>query len=489
MKPDGVFLSNGPGDPAATGEYAVPEIKKLVASGKPVFGICLGHQMLALALGAKTHKMHQGHHGANHPVKDFTTGKVEIVSMNHGFAVDRDSLPKGVVETHVSLFDGSNCGIARRRPAGLLGAVSPRGLARPAGQPLSLQAFRRGNEKDHAARGLIRPRIDEFDAAAGEIVDVARGQSEAVRLCDRCNLGIGKAGTDAVRLETDKSMSAMIALQSPSMSSNRYTAAIIDRRSSQTGENEHAWFDTSFGSHSCCCRRAYEPRHAAGERYRNCRPRNAAQGNIGQDDHRSCLLRRRNPPPRLQRTGAAITEPRQDGIDSPVPGLIGAYRFGADQPGIAIADDRLAEAFHDGDGWIWLHLNLADRRCPKWLSRTLGIDQDVATDFSEPAPRQIVTAENGVLLGHLADFRRDFDVEPTEPAWLHFILGDRLLITGRSRAVQSAEQMRRVIGRGLIFPSPAEFLVDARHHFHRQARCRDAPTPRRNGNRRGSHSR
>jgi carbamoyl-phosphate synthase small subunit len=112
LKPDGVFLSNGPGDPAATGEYAVPEIAKLVQSGKPVFGICLGHQMLALALGAKTHKMRQGHHGANHPVKDFTTGKVEITSMNHGFIVDRATLPKGVVETHVSLFDGSNCGIA-----------------------------------------------------------------------------------------------------------------------------------------------------------------------------------------------------------------------------------------------------------------------------------------------------------------------------------------------------------------------------------------
>jgi carbamoyl-phosphate synthase small subunit len=112
MNPDGVFLSNGPGDPAATGEYAVPEIRKLVESGKPVFGICLGHQMLAIALGAKTEKMHQGHHGANHPVKDFTTGKVEITSMNHGFAVTRESLPKGVVETHVSLFDGSNAGIA-----------------------------------------------------------------------------------------------------------------------------------------------------------------------------------------------------------------------------------------------------------------------------------------------------------------------------------------------------------------------------------------
>ncbi|MDX2203952.1 MAG: glutamine-hydrolyzing carbamoyl-phosphate synthase small subunit [Hyphomicrobiaceae bacterium] len=110
-KPDGVFLSNGPGDPAATGKYAVPEIRKLVASGKPVFGICLGHQMLGLALGARTRKMHQGHHGANHPVKDFTTGKVEITSMNHGFAVDRESLPAHAEETHVSLFDGSNCGL------------------------------------------------------------------------------------------------------------------------------------------------------------------------------------------------------------------------------------------------------------------------------------------------------------------------------------------------------------------------------------------
>lgn len=111
MQPDGIFLSNGPGDPAATGEYAVPVIKTLIKTDIPVFGICLGHQMLGLALGAKTEKMHQGHHGANHPVKDHTTGKVEIVSMNHGFAVDSKSLPDGVEETHISLFDGTNCGL------------------------------------------------------------------------------------------------------------------------------------------------------------------------------------------------------------------------------------------------------------------------------------------------------------------------------------------------------------------------------------------
>ena len=112
LKPQGVFLSNGPGDPAATGEYAVPMIKGILEHEEiPIFGICLGHQMLALALGAKTIKMNHGHHGANHPVKELSTGKVEITSMNHGFAVDTQSLPENVNETHVSLFDGSNCGI------------------------------------------------------------------------------------------------------------------------------------------------------------------------------------------------------------------------------------------------------------------------------------------------------------------------------------------------------------------------------------------
>lgn len=111
LKPDGVVLSNGPGDPAATFERAEPLLKALVASGLPLLGICLGHQLLALSLGAKTVKMAQGHHGANHPVKDLETGKVEIVSMNHGFTVDPGTLPDGVEESHRSLFDGTNSGL------------------------------------------------------------------------------------------------------------------------------------------------------------------------------------------------------------------------------------------------------------------------------------------------------------------------------------------------------------------------------------------
>jgi carbamoyl-phosphate synthase small subunit len=111
QNPDGVFLSNGPGDPAATGQYAVPMVQGLLAAGVPIFGICLGHQILALALGARTRKMHLGHRGANHPVKDLATGRIEITSQNHGFEVITDSLPEGIEATHVSLFDGSNEGL------------------------------------------------------------------------------------------------------------------------------------------------------------------------------------------------------------------------------------------------------------------------------------------------------------------------------------------------------------------------------------------
>ena len=111
LNPDGIFLSNGPGDPFATGKYAIPIIKELIPKEIPIFGICLGHQILALALGGKTFKMHQGHHGANHPVKNLQNGKVEITSMNHGFAVNFDTLPSDIIETHKSLFDSSNSGL------------------------------------------------------------------------------------------------------------------------------------------------------------------------------------------------------------------------------------------------------------------------------------------------------------------------------------------------------------------------------------------
>ena len=117
QNPDGIFLSNGPGDPRATGNYAIPTIRKLISSGIPIFGICLGHQMLALALGASTKKMHHGHHGANHPVKNLETGKIEITSQNHGFVVERDNLPINIIETHISLFDGTLEGLkVREKP-------------------------------------------------------------------------------------------------------------------------------------------------------------------------------------------------------------------------------------------------------------------------------------------------------------------------------------------------------------------------------------
>ena len=149
LNPEGVFLSNGPGDPAATGKYAVPMIREVLSKDLPLFGICLGHQMLALALGATTIKMNHGHHGANHPVKDLETGKVEITSMNHGFTVDSQTLPKGVVETHVSLFDGSNCGIRMHgRP---VFSVQYHPEASPGPQD-STYLFERFAEAMHAAR-------------------------------------------------------------------------------------------------------------------------------------------------------------------------------------------------------------------------------------------------------------------------------------------------------------------------------------------------
>ena len=149
-QPDGVFLSNGPGDPAATGEYAVPAIRGVLEAGVPVFGICLGHQLLALALGAKTYKLDRGHRGANQPVKDLATGKVEITSQNHGFAVDPETLPPTAKVTHVSLFDGSNEGLGLHRPPGVLRAVPSGGEPRAERQPLSVRAVRR----DDRAAGL-----------------------------------------------------------------------------------------------------------------------------------------------------------------------------------------------------------------------------------------------------------------------------------------------------------------------------------------------
>ena len=148
-KPDGIFLSNGPGDPAATGVYAVPVIRALLETGIPLFGICLGHQILALALGGRTEKMARGHRGANHPVKDLATGKVEITSQNHGFAVDRESLPQGVVETHRSLFDGSVEGL--------------RLMGRPA---FSVQYHPEASPGPHDSRELFRRFVEMMEARA-----------------------------------------------------------------------------------------------------------------------------------------------------------------------------------------------------------------------------------------------------------------------------------------------------------------------------------
>ena len=151
-----MFLSNGPGDPAATGEYAVPVIKKVIESGTPTFGICLGHQMLGIAVGGKTQKMHQGHHGANHPVKDLTTGKVEITSMNHGFALDGKTLPANATETHVSLFDGSNCGIALKDKPVFSVQYHPEASPGPARLALSVHALRRDDAAGEAEDCLRR---------------------------------------------------------------------------------------------------------------------------------------------------------------------------------------------------------------------------------------------------------------------------------------------------------------------------------------------
>ena len=156
-------------------------------------------------------------------------------------------------------------------------------------------------------------------------------------------------------------------------------------------------------------------------------------------------------------TTKAFTHPPK--LDSTVPGFIGAYLFDASGKASPLHDTELASAFASEQGWIWLHLNLSDRRCPRWLAQTVGIDPAIAADFSEPSPRQVVLAKDGVLLGFLADFRREFDTDPSEPASLSFVLGRRFVITGRNRAVQSAEQMRRLIARGASYATPGEFLI------------------------------
>ncbi len=161
----------------------------------------------------------------------------------------------------------------------------------------------------------------------------------------------------------------------------------------------------------------------------------------------------------LSTTAGSTTESFTPRLDSAVPGFIGAYLFDDTGKASPLHDIDLPEAFAEGKGWIWLHLNLADRRCPRWLAQVAGIDPAVAVDFSEPSPRQVILSKDGALIGFLADFRREFDTDPSEPASLSFILGRRFVITGRNRAVQSAEQMRRLIARGATYATPIEFLI------------------------------
>jgi carbamoyl-phosphate synthase small subunit len=178
-RPDGVFLSNGPGDPAAMGDYAVPAIRGIVKSGVPVFGICLGHQLLALALGAKTRKMHQGHHGANHPVKDFTTGKVEITSMNHGFTVDRETLPSSVDRAEVELVGEGTIvvGAERRAPDRvLLGACRPLDVHAQRGLPGIGRSLAGRDERE--ARDGVEEARDRGEIVLGVAVDEQRRRTQ-----------------------------------------------------------------------------------------------------------------------------------------------------------------------------------------------------------------------------------------------------------------------------------------------------------------------
>ncbi|MBL8906397.1 MAG: hypothetical protein JNM20_06955 [Rhizobiales bacterium] len=152
-------------------------------------------------------------------------------------------------------------------------------------------------------------------------------------------------------------------------------------------------------------------------------------------------------------------------LDSAVPGFIGAYLFEAAGKATPLHDTDTAAAFASGQGWIWLHLNLSDRRCPRWLAQVAGIDPAVAAEFSEPSPRQVILGKDGILLGFLADFRREFDTDPSEPASLSFLLGRSFVITGRNRAVQSAEQMRRELARGATYAAPTDFLISLVSQF------------------------